>query len=150
MSLFGFKVCLATDVKGVVTLKGKPVANAKVTREVVFRDEKLNSETVTDENGIFLLSAVYDRTIWKHTPFEVVIGQTINIEYDNNQYLAFGTSKRNFDLGGELNPSNVIANAGELTPFILTCELNNDDWTRARGDSIAIWGLCLVPGEKKE
>jgi hypothetical protein len=152
MSLFGFKVCLATEVKGLVTLNGKPVANAKVTREVLFRDEKLNSETITDANGNFLLPAVYDRTIWKHTPFEVVIGQTINIEYDNNKYLAFRTSKRNFDVDGELNSPIAIENGEALTPFILACELTNEEWLRARkeGDSHAIRGMCLIPGETIE
>jgi hypothetical protein len=152
MSLFGFKVCLATEVKGVVTLQGKPVANAKVTREVLFRDQKLNSETITDEKGNFSLPAVYERTVWKHTPFEVVIGQTINIEFENKQYLAFRTSKRNFDVDGELNSPIAIENGQVLTPFILACELTNEEWLRARkeGDSHAIRGICLIPGETIE
>lgn len=152
MSLFGFKVCLATDVKGSVTLQGKPVANAKVTREVIFRDQKLNSETFTDENGNFSLPAVYDRTVWKHTPFEVVIGQTINIEYDNKLYLALGTSKRNFDINGELNSPAVINAGKEVIPYVLTCELTHKDLTRVtkEGELNVIWGICLIPGEKMQ
>jgi hypothetical protein len=150
VSFFGFKVCLATDVKGDVTLNGKPVAKAKVIWEILFDGQKLMSESITDEMGNFFLPAVYDRSIWKYTPFEIVIGQTINIEYESKTYLAFGTSKRNFDLGGELNSPIVIASGGELTPFILTCELTNKDWTRVRkeNDTHAIWGVCLIPGEK--
>jgi hypothetical protein len=149
MSLFGFKVCLATEVKGVVTLQGKPVANARVTREVIFRDQKLNSETITDEKGNFSLPAVYERTVWKHSPFEVVIGQTINIEHDNKQYLALGTSKRNFDFNGELNSPAVINAGKEVIPYVLTCELTHKDSTRVtkEGELNVIWGICLIPGE---
>jgi hypothetical protein len=149
MSLFGFKVCLATDVKGNVTLQGKPVANAKVIREVKFQDKSRKDETITDENGNFAFSVVYDRTISKYTPFEVVIGQEINIEYDNKIYLALRTSKRNFDYGGELNAPSVIKKGDGLIPFVLRCELSNEPKIRSSlgNDMATLSGICLIPGE---
>jgi hypothetical protein len=149
MSLFGFKVCLATEVNGVVTLNEMPVANAKVMREIRFQNKARNDEVLTDANGNFLLPGVYDRTVWKYTPFEVVIAQFIHIEYENKKYLAFRTSKSNFDVDGELNSPIAIENGDVITPFVLTCELTNEEWLRARkeGDSHAIRGICLIPGE---
>ena len=149
MSLFGFKVCLATDVKGSVTLQGKPVANAKVTRAVKFQDKSWKDESITDENGNFSFSAIYDRTISKYTPFEVVIGQEINIEHDNKTYLALRTSKRNFDYNGELNAPSAIKKGDELIPFLIRCELSNETKIRSSlgNDMATLSGICLIPGE---
>ncbi len=66
------KVCLFSEISGVITLDGKPVANAKLVR-TVNKEKDITDETTTDDKGYFKMPAVYERTITKFLPMEFVV-----------------------------------------------------------------------------
>lgn len=145
MSLIGFKVCLASEMKATVTYEGKPATGAVVTRVVNFNNKDYTTETRTDEAGRFVLPALYDRTLWKHTPFETRMWQTVNIVYRGESHLGLELSKQNFDEDGELN-SQVRIERGMTTfvPYQFTCELTDREYDRSIGTiSGGMGGKCL-------
>jgi len=151
MSIFGFKVCLASTMTSSVTHDGKPVAGAKVMRTVTFNDKEYITESETDAQGNFSLPALSDRTPWKHSPFEVVILSRVTITYEGESHLALRVSKRNFDEGGELNHLEKIKH-GESTfiPYKFTCELTDPEFNRQlMTNRNSISGKCLYIGESK-
>lgn len=79
------KVCLFSKISGVITLDGKPAANAKVIRTVNLNKDKIDS-TYTDENGHFEMPAVFQRTVTKFLPQEFVAKQDIVVQYNGDLY----------------------------------------------------------------
>jgi len=126
MSLIGFKVCLASEMKATVTYEGKPATGAVVTRMVNFNNKDYTTETRTDDAGRFVLPALYDRTLWKHTPFETRMWQTVNIVYRGESHLGLELSKQNFDEDGEFNdPVRLERGLITFAPYKFTCELTD-------------------------
>lgn len=147
MSLIGFKVCLASEMKATVTYEGKPATGAVVTRMVNFNNKDYTTETRTDDAGRFVLPALYDRTFWKHTKPVVFIDQRISITYDGENHLALELSKQNFDSDGELNNLNSVARGyTRFFPYEFTCELTHDAPKRHRhieGTGANFGGKCI-------
>lgn len=79
------KVCLFSEITGVITLNGKPVANARLVR-TADRVGAITDETTTDEKGHFSMPAVYERTIAKYLPQEFVASQEIHVYLDGTKY----------------------------------------------------------------
>lgn len=153
MSLFDFmKVCVFTDVSGVVTLEGKPVAGARIVRTatLVFNGKKFKDETTTDAEGRFQLGAIYARTINKVLPSEDFVDQKVVIYYQDKEYPAWELRKWNYDYNGELNriSSEVIHNL-KIIPFALACELTDRvRITKPASNRLSlIGGLCVYQGE---
>lgn len=109
------KVCLFSNISGVIHLDGKPVTNALVKRKVEFSDLK-EDETRTDETGYFELPAIFDRTITKHLPQEFTAGQEIIVHYQNKEYSIWSGVKRKYEENSEARGK----------PLVVSCELNSE------------------------
>ena len=118
MGFFGFaKVCLYSEVSGVVTLHGKPVAGAEIIRKVWWPDEKLHTDnTTTDAQGQFHFAPMFAFSLLRqYMPIEPVIEQTMFIRFQGKEYPAWSGAKHGYDLNDEFNHR-------KLPP--ITCELN--------------------------
>jgi len=133
MGLFDFmKVCLFSEVNGVVTLQGKPVAGAKIVRTAKINDTPYTDSTVTDKSGKFYFEARFTSSINKIVPVEPRIPQKLVIEHDGQEHTAWEMSKRNYDLDGELGK-----------PINISCEITNKEVKQEIGYRI-LWGKCKV------
>ena len=91
------KLCLFSGLSGVITLDGKPVANATVKRIVgkAHTQGKKTDETTTDENGHFSMPAVFDRSIiGKFLPMEFSVPQEIFVYHESKEYDIWSGVKR--------------------------------------------------------
>ena len=109
------KVCLFSGISGVITMNGKPVANAKLVR-TADRDGAMTDETITDENGQFSMPAVFERTITKYLPQEFVASQEIYIYVDGMKHKVWSGVKRKPDENSESRGK----------PLVVKCELSNE------------------------
>ncbi len=146
MALFDFlKICVFTDVSGMVTLDGNPVEGAKIMQaaKVSFNNDEFFGEAITNENGEFRFPAIYAKTINRFLPSANAVSQLITIEYQGNVYQAWQSVKPNYDYDGELNDihellgerdrSRAFPNKlseekrAQILPFHLICELSRKD-----------------------
>jgi len=147
MSFLGFKVCLASDSRGLVTENGVPLEGAKVTRNVNNKGEHFEDETTTDASGRFSFPAIYDRSLWKHMPVEPIISQEVIVTYKGKSHTAWDLTKGNLDYNGELN-SDIARKNNTAIPFDVTCELNDEERARQLPESMQlIYGKCITAGE---
>lgn len=109
------KVCLFSNISGVILMDGKPAANALVKRKVEFSGTQ-EDETRTDDNGHFELPVIFDRTLTKHLPQEFTVGQEIIVTYKNKEYSIWSGVKRKYDENSESRGK----------PLVVTCELNSE------------------------
>ena len=109
------KVCLFSKISGVVTLNGKPVVNAQLTRTASLSKNRTDTAR-TDENGYFEMPSVFERTITKFLPQEFVAKQVIEVNYDNHQYDIWSGVKR--------TPEENAESKGQ--PLQVSCELSSD------------------------
>ena len=117
MGFFNFaKVCLYSEVSGVVTLHGKPVAGAEIIRKAWWPDEKLHTDnTTTDAQGAFHFAPMFAFSLLRqYIPMETVIEQTMFIRFQGKEYPAWSGAKRDFDLKNEFEDGK---------PRTLICEL---------------------------
>lgn len=87
------RVCLFSGISGIITLEGKPVANARVLRSAD-RDGVKKDETTTDENGYFELPPMYERTVTKLLPMEFAASQSIMVILKDKEYEIWSSVKR--------------------------------------------------------
>lgn len=135
MSMFNIgKSCVFSAVSGVVTLDGKPVANAQINRQAKWQKSG-SDQTQTDASGNFSFPPMYQSSIMKFMPAEFVTHQTIHIVHDGKEYLAWESTKRapeeNSELGGK--------------PIKMTCELSKEPEVVLVGRT-AIDGVCSLEG----
>ena len=149
MGLIGFKVCIASEMKAQVTSQGKAVAGASVVRKVTFDGKDYVTEVKTDNAGNFILPTLYERTMWKNTPFEVQIEQEVMIHHNNVAHLGVEIVKRNFDENGEINDmDDVKKGTSTLKPYAFVCELNDEIHKRGVHETRAVLsGKCLTINE---
>lgn len=129
------KVCLFSKISGVITLDGKPAANAKVIRTVNLNKDKIDS-TYTDENGHFEMPAVFQRTVTKFLPQEFVAKQDIVVQYNGDLYDIWSGVKRTPE-------ENAEARGGALS---VQCELNSEKSFKQVNNSPFI-SRCTWPTE---
>ena len=133
MGLFDFmKVCLFSEVNGVVTLEGKPVAGAEIVRSAEINDKPYTDKTVTDENGRFHFDAMYTHSVNKILPMEPVIPQKILIKPQGHEYLAWEMTKHDYGINDEIK-----------MPIRLACELLNKESGKEYGPTV-VWGICSI------
>lgn len=133
MGLFDFmKVCLFSEVRGVVTHNGKPVAGAKLVRSAELNDKTFTDTGVTDQQGRFHLKATFTKSVNAILPVEPFIYQKIFIHHQGKQYRAWEVDKRNYDVNGEIKK-----------PINLSCELTDTDEKKWFGPR-AIQGICKI------
>jgi hypothetical protein len=129
------KVCLFSKISGVITLDGKPVANAKITRTVNLNKDKVD-HTYTDDKGYFEMPAVFQRTVTKFLPQEFVAKQDIVVQYNGNSYDIWSGVKR--------TPEENAEARGE--PLNVQCELNSEKSFKQVNNSPYI-SRCTWPTE---
>ncbi|MBI1425464.1 MAG: carboxypeptidase regulatory-like domain-containing protein [Gammaproteobacteria bacterium] len=135
------KVCLFSEISGVITLDGKPVAHAKLVRTVK-KEKAVTDETTTDAHGYFKMPAIYDRTITKYLPMEFVVKQDITLYYNNKEYKLWDGVKRTEEENAESRGK----------PLIVKCELNSEVNHISVNGSV-FFNLCtwdVVPDQKRE
>lgn len=124
------RVCLFSGISGIITLEGKPVANARVLRSAD-RDGVKKDETTTDENGYFELPPMYERTVTKLLPMEFAVMQRIYVEYDQQDYEVWRSVKR--------SPAENTESKGK--PLSVACELSSE-LTGILVDQVGIFSRC--------
>ncbi|WP_347331323.1 DUF6795 domain-containing protein [Marinimicrobium locisalis] len=87
------KVCLFSEMSGVLTVNGKPVPNVRLVRTAKWQSEQ-RDETVTDDHGRFHFPVMNERTVAKFLPMEFVASQQIDAHYDGEVIRVWGGVKR--------------------------------------------------------
>ena len=152
MSFLGFKVVLATEMKGTVVLSGQPAVGAVVRRVVQFDNKEYSDEVQVDNDGGFVIPELTGRTLWKHTPFEVLIPQEVTISYQGEKHLGLQLTKRNFDRTGEFNNFSMIEAGHEklIDDYQFVCDLADEEYKRRFPESgKTVYGKCLHVSEKE-
>ncbi len=129
------KTCVFSSVKMQVIKSGEPVRNAQVIRRWEWNELK-EEKTVTDEHGYFSFPAVFESSVSRLLPIELVIAQGIYIIDEGEENRIWSNSKRkpeeNAEYGGrsidlicELKDEKVlIEDYGSL--MVTMCQLNKD------------------------
>ena len=120
MGFFDFaKVCLYSEVSGVVTLHGKPVAGAEIIRKAWWPDEKLHTDnTTTDAQGAFHFAPMFAFSLLrKYMPIEPYVRQQMFIRYQGKEHTGWDGSKHGYELNDEF---------WDRKHHPLTCELNKE------------------------
>lgn len=110
------KVCLFSGISGVITLDGKPVANARIVRKAD-RDGEKQDETTTDSEGRFSLPPMFERTIAKYLPQEFAASQNITVFHGSQSYSIWRGVKR--------RPEENTESRGK--PLMVACELGAEE-----------------------
>ena len=124
------RVCLFSEMSGVITLNGEPAAGARLVRTVEL-SKPISDETTTDEDGHFHFPAAYERTITKYLPQEFVSDQDIYVHYNGQEYHMWSSVKR--------SPDENTESRGK--PLVVSCELNSEE-TMIFVDRVSIFSLC--------
>jgi len=133
MGMFDFmKVCLFSEVNGVVTREGKPLAGVKLVRSAEINDKTHTDSAVTDAQGRFHFDAKFTKSVNAILPVEPFIYQKIFIHHDGKEYRAWEVDKRNYDENGEIKQ-----------PLKLSCELTDSDEKKWFGPR-AVLGICKI------
>ena len=133
MSIFDVgKACVFSEVSGVVTHEGEPVAGATIRRIAKWQKEQ-EDQTVTAADGSFHFAPMYQRSVVKLLPAEFVAHQRLLIEHQGEEVLMWYTTKRNTEENSELNGK----------PLKFRCELTDEPWFdrnyRASIKTICTW-----------
>ena len=116
MSFFNpTKTCVFSAVKAQLTMNGEPLKNAKVIRRWEWQELR-EEKTQTDENGYFELPAVFESSLSRMLPVELVIAQGLYVVVDGEEKKFWSNSKREPGENVEFNGS----------PISLVCELTNE------------------------
>ncbi len=124
------KVCLFSNMEGVIKLNGKPVSGAKLVRTVNLSKDEVD-ETSTDENGNFKFEAKFARSLGKILPQEFAVSQVIIVSYEGKEYEMWSGVKR--------KPEEDIESRGK--PLVVECELNSEE-KLIKVNNSPIFSLC--------
>jgi len=116
MSIFGVgKTCVFSAVKVRVTNNGSPLKNIQIIRR--WEWNKLEEEkTTTDDNGVFEFPAVFESSVSRLLPMELVIAQGLYIVQNGEEKKIWSNSKREAEENAEFDGK----------PFVLNCEITNE------------------------
>lgn len=126
------KFCLFSAVQGVVLSQGQPVVGAVIERKFVWAwgNETSTDQAVTDANGEFHLSAIFRGSLLGSIlPHQPHIVQTLRIQYQGKEYLAWAFAKMNYQENSELKGK----------PIALICRLENEPSHKGE-----IYGICEI------
>ncbi|MFA0814000.1 DUF6795 domain-containing protein [Microbulbifer epialgicus] len=115
------KACTFSEMKIRLTLNGEPAVGAKVIRTIDWKDEQVDFYT-SDEDGNIDLPAKFESSFTQVLPVEFISSQSINVEYENNNYLIWIYAKRNPGENSEMNGD----------PINLSCELSDEPKTERK------------------
>jgi len=140
--LFGTEVVLFSPMEGKLTFEGKPAANAKIVRTIIWKGDEGETDTFyTSEDGSFALPL--KRTKVRIPPLaEFRVIQEINVFYENQEFMVWVKGKSDTTEFGELGG----------IPQNLRCELTDesvriDDFGDLFGTSCK-WDSIEKQGEK--
>lgn len=132
------RVCLFSNMSGMITLNGEPVAGARLVRTVDLSKPQTD-ETTTDDNGRFEFPAVFTRTITKFLPQEFVSKQAIVVHHEGQEYRMWSGVKR--------KPEENTESRGK--PLVVQCELTSEEKMISVNNSL-IFSLCTWDVEADE
>jgi uncharacterized protein DUF6795 len=116
MSLFGVgETCVFSAVKVYVTKNGKPLKNIQVIRRWEWNKLKEDT-TTTGENGVFEFPAVFESSVSRLLPIELVIAQGLYIVENGEEKKIWSNSKREPEENAEFDGK----------AFALDCEITNE------------------------
>jgi len=116
MSIFDVgKTCVFSEVKAKLTRNGEPLKNTKVIRRWEWNELK-EDVTTTDEQGYFEFPAVFEKSITRMLPVELVIAQGLYVEESDGETKIWSNSKREPEENAEFDGR----------PIEMKCEMTND------------------------
>ena len=117
MSFFNpTKTCVFSEVKVRLMLNGKPVADTKVVRKWNWHKEN-SDESITDANGYVNFPAVYESSVSRLLPAELVVGQQLSVILDTEEKIFWSNAKRRPEENSEYGGSQ----------FRVMCELSEEE-----------------------
>ena len=126
----GVKPCLFSGMTGVVNYEGKPAANVRLLRQIEGKDV---DETITDENGYFEFTPIYQKkSLFSFLPTEFVIKQDIIAFKDDNEINIWDGIKRKKEENAESRGK----------PLKVNCELSLEEQTLIIVNNGPIFSLC--------
>ncbi len=131
------KMHLFSAVRGVVLLKGKPVAGALVEQDYFWhwKDQRGVAVVKTDASGTFQFPQVTGASFMGSIlPHEPVVEQTIRITYEGQDYMAWSHERGNYSANGELAGRSIS----------LLCDLDRAPFYKGPRDSV--YGICELRG----
>lgn len=129
------KTCVFSSVKIQILKNGKPVKNAQVIRRWEW-NKPGEDKALTDDHGNFSLPAVYESSVSRLLPIELVISQSIYVVDDGEEKRIWLNPKRDpeenseyagksIDLVCELSEENVLVeDYGSL--MVTMCKLKKE------------------------
>ena len=137
MSILGIgKTCVFSAVKLRLLQNGKPVSNTKIYREWDWNAPH-SDESVTDDEGYVMFPAVFESSVSRLLPIELVITQQLSVKIGGEEKFLWTNAKRRpeehseyagakFDVVCELNDEEIlIEDYGSL--MLTICKLNNGE-----------------------
>ena len=109
------KTCVFSAVKARLTMNGEPIKDAKVIRRWEW-NELQEEITATDENGEFEFPAVFESSITRMLPVELVIAQGLYVVIEGKEKKFWSNSKREPEENAEFQGRSID----------LSCELTNE------------------------
>lgn len=94
------KVCLFSEMSGVLMANGVPAANVRLVRTARWQSEH-QDETTTDADGRFHFPEMTERTVAKFLPMEFVASQKVVAFYDDAEIRIWGGVKRTPEANAE-------------------------------------------------
>ena len=135
------KLCLFSQMSGVITINNEPVRNARLVRTVDYSG-KQTDETTTNEQGEFEFPVVFARSIAKYLPQEFAASQEIIVYYNDKEYTMWSGVKRKPDENSESRGK----------PLVVKCDLNNEE-KLIKVNNSPIFSLCtwdVEPDKKRK
>lgn len=116
MSIFDVgKTCVFSAVKVRLTKDGVPLKNTRVIRRWEWNNLREDS-TTTDENGYFEFPAVFEKSVSRMLPIELVIAQGLYVVDGDEEKKIWSNSKREPEENAEFSGKS----------FDLSCEMTNE------------------------
>ena len=139
MSIFGVgKTCVFSSVNIRLLNNGEPVSNAKVTRKWDWNKGD-SDESVTNNDGNVSFPAVYESSVSRLLPIELVIGQQLSVQINGKEEVFWVNSKREPEENAEYGGAQ----------FQVVCELSDDDVLIEDYGSLMVTKCKLVAGGLK-
>ncbi len=110
------KTCVFSPVKIHLTKDGQPVSDATVTRQWEWNDRREDVAN-TDENGVVEFDAVYESSVSRLLPTELVVGQQLSVDINGEEIILLTNSKREPEENAEFGGNK----------FHVRCELNEEE-----------------------
>ena len=109
------KTCVFSQVRAKLTLNGEPVKNASIIRRWEWKDLR-EEKTQTDSEGYFEFPPIFESSIKRMLPIELVIAQGLYVIIDGEEQKIWSNSKRKPEENAEFQGQ----------PIALVCELTDE------------------------